>query len=98
MKDDITLGKNIGSNTPNINPLDYPTETCSCGNSVFVPGVIFKKVPGILVGQGSETVQLPLKVFCCSKCGELSPYDKEILEEHEKVKEQVEPKKTNLII
>ena len=96
---DIGQGNNIGSSVPNINPLDYPTEVCSaCGNQVFIPGVIFKKIPGILMGQGSETVQIPLKVFCCSKCGELSPYDKETLEEHDNVKEKSEVKKTNLII
>lgn len=94
IKDDI----NIGSSSPNINPLDYPTEKCTCGNEVFIPGVIFKKVPGILIGQGSEAVQVPLKVFCCSKCGELSPYDQEILNNHAKVKEQAENKKTNLIL
>lgn len=89
--------KSLGTSTSAVNPLDYPTEKCSCGNEVFVPGVIFKKVPGILLGQGSEDVQVPLKVFCCSKCGELSPYDKELLDEHSKMKENVE-KKTNLII
>ena len=94
IKDDI----NIGSSSPNINTLDYTTKKCTCGNEVFIPGVIFKKVPGILIGQGSETVQVPLKVFCCSKCGELSPYDQEILNNHAKVKEQAENKKTNLIL
>ena len=85
---------NIGATSPNINPLDYPSEGCSsCGNQVFIPGVIFKKVPGILLGQGTEVVQIPIKVFCCSKCGELSPYDKETLEEHDNIKE-----KSNLII
>ena len=93
------LLNNIGSNSgPNINPFEYPSEVCSCGNEVFVPGVIFKKIPGVLVGQGSETAQVPIKVFCCSKCGELSPYDKETLEEHDNVKEKTEVKKTNLII
>ena len=36
---------------PNVNPLDYPSETCECGNEIFVPGVIFKKVPGVILGQ-----------------------------------------------
>jgi hypothetical protein len=91
------LLNNIGSNSgPNINPFEYPSEVCSCGNEVFVPGVIFKKIPGVLIGQGSETAQVPIKVFCCSKCGELSPYDKEMLNDIKKTNE--ETKKTNLII
>ena len=95
---DIMSGSDLGANAPKINPLDYPTEKCSCGNEIFIPGVIFKKIPGILIGQGNEDVQFPLKIFCCSKCGELSPYDKEMLEEHDKKKKKVMPKKTNLII
>ena len=83
-------------NMPNVNPFEYPSEQCQCGNEVFIPGVIFKKIPGMVLGQGSEPVQVPLKVFCCSKCGELSPYDKETLEEAEKIKDAAN--KTNLIL
>lgn len=89
-----TLGN--GFTQPNVNPLNYPSESCSCGNEVFIPGIIFKKVPGVVVGQGSEEVQVPIKVFVCSKCGELSPIDKETLEKNKKVQEDV--KKSNLII
>ena len=87
--------KDMGS-MPNINPLNYPSEVCSCGNETFIPGIIFKKVPGMLMGQGTEDTLIPLKVFVCSKCGELSPYDKDILEEHKKQKEKLN--NSNLII
>ena len=95
---DKEIIKNIGakSNSPNINPFEYPSEKCSCGSEVFIPGVIFKKIPGMLLGQGSETAQVPIKVFVCAKCGELSPYDKEMLEDIKKTKEDAN--KTNLII
>jgi hypothetical protein len=82
-----------GGDMPKINPFKYPSEKCSCGNEIFVPGVIFKKIPGMLVGQGTEDVQAPIKVFFCSKCGELSPYDKELFAEANE-----EKPKTDLII
>ena len=98
MDKDLLAGA-LNNNAPNVNPFDYPSEQCICGNEVFVPGIIFKKIPGILLGKGTDYVQLPLKVFCCSKCGELSPYDKKILEEEEKLKDTVNnANKTNLII
>lgn len=88
-----TDGNTFGSNsfTPKVNPLDYPNDKCSaCGNEVFIPGVIFKLIPGLELGQGkAENVQIPIKVFVCSKCGELSNMDKEVFKHHEKVKQQV---------
>ena len=42
-----------GMTPPAVNPFSYPSEICSeCGSEVFVPGVIMKKVPGILLGEG----------------------------------------------
>lgn len=92
-------GNTFGGNTftPKVNPLDYPSDKCSaCGNEVFIPGVIFKVIPGLELGQGTEDVQVPIKVFVCSKCGELSNLDKETLQHHNDVKEQVS--KSGLII
>lgn len=99
MSNNINLGNTLGSNsfTPKVNPLDYPSDKCSnCGNEVFIPGIIFKTVPGLELGQGTENVQVPIKVFVCSKCGELSNYDKEILDAHAKTKESL--KNSNIII
>lgn len=68
---------------PNINPLDYPTIKCECGNEIFTPGVIFKDIPGVAVGE-KENVEFPIKVFYCSKCGQLSPYDKKLFNQDNK--------------
>ena len=81
---------------PNDNPLDDPSETCECGNEIFTPGIIFKKVPGVMLGQGSEYVPVPIKVFVCSKCGKLSPSDQKILDNAKNVQEQAT--KSNLIL
>ena len=69
-------------NAPQINPFAYPSEVCpECQNEVFVPGVILKKVPGILIGAGEDTVSVPIKVAVCSKCGTLSESDKKRYDE-----------------
>ena len=91
---------NTGNMTsPQVNPFAYPSEVCEeCGNYVFQPGLIFKVVPGILLGQGTESVPVPVKVACCSKCGALSPLDRKMLEEEERTAKQAEEKKSSLII
>lgn len=83
-----------------INPFEYPAEKCSvCGCETFVPAMMFRKVPGMLVGQAdSKTVSVPMKVFVCSKCGELSPSDKELIEEISKKEQTKQTPKSNLII
>lgn len=67
---------------PKINPFDFPTVKCSsCGNETFVPAMMFRRIPGVVVGRADQnTVDFPLKVFICSKCGALSPADKELIE------------------
>lgn len=87
-------------NGPQFNPFDYPDEVCSeCGHNVFVPGVVFKKVPGILVGDGTrEYVPIPLKVAVCQKCGAMSPSDKKTFDEAEKNKEKKTSGSSSLII
>ena len=93
----LNIGNSLGANyAPKVNPLDYPSEKCTnCDNEIFIPGVIFKNVPGLELGQGAENVQIPIKVFVCSKCGELSSADKEILNSHNKTQEML---KTNITI
>ena len=64
---------------PDLNLFEYPEEICSeCGNNVFAPGIIFKKVPGVALGEGGDTVTVPIKVAYCTKCGALSPSDREV--------------------
>ena len=73
---------NVQGTPVNVNPLDYPSVVClECGCQTFVPAMIFKRIPGIVLGTGSGEELAPIKVFICSKCGALSPKDREILEE-----------------
>lgn len=84
-----------------INPFAYETLKCSeCGNETFIPGVIFKKVPGVMVGDASEEfVPIPIKVGICSKCGAISHADKKMIEEQEKRAGQTKKdNKSNLIL
>ena len=67
---------------PNVNPFEYPSVKCTCGNEIFVPGVIFKDIPGVALGE-RENVHVPIKIFYCSKCGTLSPADKEMLSKYD---------------
>lgn len=93
------VGMNPTGFNPKVNPLDYPMVECTnCGNHVFVPGIIFYSVPGLELGAGGETVDVPVKVFVCSKCGELSPQDQEIIRKHKEVKDSINTTKSNLII
>ena len=78
---------------PNVNPLEYPTVKCLCGNEIFVPGVIFKDIPGVVLGE-RENVQVPIKVFYCKHCGELSQYDKDLLKLYDKSEQKTEQKST----
>jgi len=85
-------------NAPQINPFAYPSEVCpECQNEVFVPGVILKKVPGILLGAGEETVSVPIKVAVCSKCGALSESDRKRYDE-ETQKAQKAGNKQSIIV
>lgn len=75
-----------GPSGPSINPFEYESCKCSsCGNEVFIPGIIMKKIPGILAGSSAEFEVVPIKVFICSKCGALSPTDEEFIKKEEKL-------------
>ena len=91
------------SQTPslNINPFEYETETCpECGNITFVPGVIFKKVPGMLIGSPNPTEAIPIKVAVCAKCGTMSQSDAEMLKKNEESARKASDvkKNSNLIV
>lgn len=80
-----------GTSIPTPNIFSYPSEKCDeCGHEVFVPGLIFKLVPGVMLGQGASTVPYPIKVACCAKCGALSPLDKKMYAEEEKKAKEAE--------
>lgn len=63
-----------------VNPLDYPSIPCDkCGCEFYKQVVVFKKIPGVAVGSGSEPVIYPIPVYVCEKCGELmSEYKKDM--------------------
>ena len=88
---------NLGS-SPNINPLSYPTTKCDkCDNIFFRKVTIFKEVPGIAVGAGVDTLDMPIDVYICDKCGAILKRDREILEKVEN-KESSQQKGTQLIV
>ena len=73
----------------NVNPLEYPSVKCpDCGCQTFIPAMIFKRIPGIALGAGAEEQEMAIKVFVCSKCGGLSPRDREMLGEESGEKKQ----------
>ena len=85
----------------NVNPYAYEDLTCTeCGHNVFVPGIVFKKIPGVLVGDATRKfVPFPIKVACCAKCGALSAEDKEDLEKQAAMAKKAETaNKSSLII
>lgn len=64
--------------TLRVNVWDYPSVVCdNCGNEVFVPGMIFKKISGLAVGMGAQEVTQPVPVYICAKCGDVMPEFKE---------------------
>lgn len=88
----------IELNSPQVNPFAYPSEVCpECQNEVFVPGVILKKVPGLLLGAGEETISVPIKVAVCSKCGALSESDRKKYEE-ETAKAKKVAEKSSIVV
>lgn len=84
--------------SPQVNPFAYPSEVCpECQNEVFVPGVILKKVPGILLGAGEETITVPIKVAVCSKCGALSESDRKKYDEETTNAQNATPKSSIIV-
>lgn len=57
-----------------VNPLEYPSVVCDkCNCETFIPAAVFKRVPGVVAGSGTEDSLVPIPVYICSKCGELMP-------------------------
>ena len=88
---------------PQLNLKEYDTIECDkCGNVAFIPAMILKIVPGIVIGTGSQNKILPDNVLICSKCGTILKKDREYydLTDDNKVKNKKENKssKSDLII
>ena len=64
-----------------------PVKCEVCGGEVFEQGVMLRKVPAILTGNGKPGV-IPVPVFMCSKCGHvnLEFIPEELQDEQRKVK------------
>lgn len=72
-----------------IDPRDYPTYKCDkCGNETFVPAVIFKTIPGVVVGKAGEDINEPLNVFICAKCHAIIKEDRKLLKLDDESKEE----------
>lgn len=68
------------------------TLTCECGNMIFQPAVVFKKLSPILSPTSKEEI-IPLDVVICSKCGKVpSEFNVEDI-----LPEEVLAKKSNII-
>lgn len=63
-----------------VDPRDYPNVKCDkCGCEVFVPAMIIKKIPGLVIGKAGEDINHPLSVFVCHKCGTIMAADRKTL-------------------
>jgi len=83
---------------PNINPLDYPVSKCpNCGNTLFRATVQFREVPGLVMGE-KGIKYLPMKVFTCTKCDTLSPFDQQVFDDMERASGKKSDPTPDLII
>jgi len=56
----------------NVDLSTQPDLKCECGNIDFIPGMRFKVVSGILVGEREDQL-VPIQTMVCSKCGKSHP-------------------------
>lgn len=77
-------------------PEDYPITKCDkCGGIMFVPAIVLRDVPGLVLGIKQDVVSTPAhKVFRCANCGAMLKSDLERIEELNKTKETTEQIKT----
>jgi len=87
---------------PQIDPKEYESITCDkCGNVAFMPAMILKIIPGLLLGTGAENRILPDQILVCSKCGTVIKKDREYYNldiDGKPITEKVENKKSDIII
>ena len=102
-----TANENNSFNMPQFNPNDYPSLECDkCGCVAFMPGVIIKKIPGVLVGSTHKIQLMPDQILVCTNCGTILKKDREYYKinddgTEDKTKFKSEPeeeKKSNIII
>lgn len=70
------------NNLKNLNPMDYPSVKCSsCGYEYFESKMMYKEIPGVVVGSKEPKEYYPVRVIVCAKCGEICPPMKKEMEE-----------------
>lgn len=96
MEDNLVGGLGRG---PVVNPLKYPSVTCdNCGGELFEEKLILKKIPGVVVGNGTEDVNYPVPVLVCSKCGTIEKSYRDLLEKGKKYQEENKQNTGGLIL
>lgn len=63
-----------------------PWLTCECGNELFTPAVMFKKLSMLVSPTGKEE-NYPVEVVICTKCGKIPSFVGKMIPEHLKAKE-----------
>lgn len=58
---------NVGVDLNNV-----PFEKCKCGNTTWKVVFLLKRLSKLISPNGKETL-VPIQVFCCEKCGTISP-------------------------
>lgn len=82
--------------TLRVDPMDYPSVVCpECGSKIFIPAAVFKKIPGLLFGKGTEEQVFPIQVYICAECHKLMPGFEALEKEPEETKTET---KSSLII
>ena len=80
----------------NVNLMEYPGVVCpECCHDIFKPNVMFREIPGTLVGRAGETITVPMTVFVCSKCGALSPVSQKMIDD---MKSKLEKNDSGIIV
>lgn len=76
--DVVNQANNNTKNTIRVNVWEQESVRCdSCGHDIFVQAFIYKRIPGLLMGTGTEEHIQPVPVAVCAKCGDLMPVYKE---------------------
>lgn len=75
-----------------VNPLEYPSIPCdNCGCECYEQAMIFKKIPGLVLGAGNESQIYPIPVFICKHCGVLMSEYRKDFENAKNKKEENNP-------
>lgn len=54
----------------NVDVAQLPWAECECGNKLFVPGMMFKRMSQLISPTGKEEL-IPVEVLVCTKCNKV---------------------------